>query len=210
MCKKISLKRDKLFLLSILAALALYVSGSVTYFTAAAGSVREDVVRLHVIANSDSAFDQQVKLKVRDALLNQNNQILSERVTPEDAVEHFRNSEEELLKTVNTTLKENDCDYSGTITVGPEYYSTREYGDLIFPAGEYMSLRVVLGDGEGQNWWCVMFPPLCIPVAGDVETDKNKTADILTESGEDIISSNGKYIIKFKLLELYEELKHKL
>ncbi len=198
--------RDRLFLVSILVVLSLYLSASTVFFYASAGNVRSNVVRLHVIANSDSIEDQQIKLKVRDALLEKNNAMLSGEVNKENALEYFKDSREDLLKTANEALLQNGCNYNAEITLGTEYYTTRQYGNLTFPAGEYMSLRVVLGEGEGQNWWCVMFPPLCIPVAGDIETDENKTADILTPGGEEIVSSNGKYIVKFKLLEIYEEL----
>lgn len=203
-------RSDRRLLASVAVVLSLYLSASTVFFCASAGSVRENVVRLHVIANSDSAYDQQVKLKVRDALLNKNNAMLSGKVNKDNAKEYFEESKNELLNTANETLKENNCDYNAEITLGTEYYTTRQYGKLTFPAGEYTSLRVVLGEGKGENWWCVMFPPLCIPVAGDIEADENKTADVLTPGGEEIVSSNGKYVVKFKLLEIYEEIKQGL
>ena len=136
--------------------------------------------------------------------------MLSGKVNKGNVKEYFEESKNELLNTANETLKENNCDYNAEITLGTEYYTTRQYGKLTFPAGEYTSLRVVLGEGKGENWWCVMFPPLCIPVAGDIEADENKTADVLTPGGEEIVSSNGKYVVKFKLLEIYEEIKQGL
>lgn len=203
-------RRDRLLLSSVAVVLSLYMSASTVFFCASAGSVRENVVRLHVIANSDLPQDQQVKLKVRDALLKENNAMLSGEVNKDNALEYFIASKEELLNTANEVLKDNNCDYGAKITFGTEYYTTRQYGNLTFPAGEYTSLRVVLGEGQGKNWWCVMFPPLCIPVAGDIEADENKTADVLTPGGEEIVSSNGKYVVKFKLLEIYEEIKQSL
>lgn len=203
-------RRDRLLLASVAVVLSLYISASTVFFCASVGSVRENVVRLHVVANSNSPQDQQVKLKVRDALLKKNNAMLSGEVNKDNALEYFIASKEELLNTANEALKDNNCDYGAEITLGTEYYTTRQYGNLTFPAGEYTSLRVVLGEGQGKNWWCVMFPPLCIPVAGDIEADENKTADVLTPGGEEIVSSNGKYVVKFKLLEIYEEIKQSL
>lgn len=204
--KSLNSRKDKLFLSVFASALALYVSFSCTYFAGAAKSVRDDVVRLHILANSDSKEDQQVKLKVRDALLDKNTLLLTEGVNTENAPIYFESSKEELLQTVQDTLAENGFSYDAVITLEKEYFETREYGDLIFPAGEYTALKVVLGEGEGHNWWCVMFPPLCVPAADGLETDNEKTDDYLTESGEKIVNGGKKYIIKFKLLEIYEEL----
>lgn len=202
-------RKDKILLSVTAIAISIYMAFSCTYFTASAETVKEDVVRLHILANSNSEIDQKVKLKVRDALLETNASILSDSVTKENAKEHFENSKEMLLKTAEKTLKENGFDYSVKITLQEEYFETRAYGDLTFPAGQYTALKVILGDGEGKNWWCVMFPPLCIPAADGIETNET-TADYLTESGEKIVNSGEKYIIKFKFLEIYEELRNKL
>lgn len=204
----LNLKRDKILLSVFSIAFSLYLAFSCTYFAGAAKTVRDDVVRLHILANSNSAFDQQVKLQVRDALLSKNTVLLSEGVNTENAPLYFEMSKDELLKTAEAVLKENNCDYKVRITLEKEYFETRIYGDYTFPAGEYTALKVVLGEGEGKNWWCVMFPPLCIPAADSVDTNKN-AANCLTESGEKIVSGGNKYVMKFKLLEIYEELYQK-
>jgi len=202
-------RKDKILLSVTAIAISLYMAFSCTYFTAGAQTVKDDVVRLHILANSDSEIDQEVKLKVRDALLETNASILSDNVTKENAKEHFETSKEILLKTARETLKENCFDYDVEITLQEEYFETRTYEALTFPAGQYTALKVVLGDGEGKNWWCVMFPPLCVPAADGIETNEN-TADYLTESGEKIVNGGNKYIVKFKFLEIYEELRNKL
>ena len=199
-------RKDKILLSVIAIAISLYMAFSCTYFTASAESVKEDVVRLHILANSDSSIDQDIKLKVRDALLETNASILSDSVTTENAKEHFESSKEILLKAAKSTLKENGFDYDVKITLQEEYFDTRAYGKLTFPAGQYTALKVILGKGEGKNWWCVMFPPLCVPAADGVEANEI-TADYLTESGKKIVNGGEKYIVKFKLLEIYEELK---
>ena len=202
-------RKDKILFSVTAIAISLYMAFSCTYFTASAGTVKEDVVRLHILANSDSEIDQDVKLKVRDALLNTNASILSDNVTTENAKEHFEESKELLLKTAKETLKDNGFNYNVKITLQEEYFNTRAYGNLTFPAGQYTALKVVLGEGEGKNWWCVMFPPLCIPAADGLETNEN-TADYLTQSGEKVVNGGEKYIVKFKLLEIYEGLRDKL
>ena len=201
-------RKDKILLSITAAAIALYLAFSCTYFTASAEAVKRDVVRLHILANSDSQVDQKVKLKGRDALLETNSSILSDSVTTENAREHFEKSRNTLLKTTKATLKENGFNYDVEITLQEEYFETRAYGNLTFPAGQYTALKVILGEGEGKNWWCVMFPPLCVPAADGIEANKN-TTDYLSENGEKIINSGDKYIVKFKLLEIYEELWNK-
>ena len=202
-------RKDKILLSVTAIAISIYMAFSCTYFTASAGTVKEDVVRLHILANSNSEIDQEVKLKVRDALLETNASILSNSVTKENAKEHFTNSKEILLKTAKETLKQNGFDYNVKISLKEEYFETRAYGNLTFPAGQYTALKVILGEGKGKNWWCVMFPPLCVPAADGLKTNES-TADYLTKSGERIVNGGDKYIVKFKLLEIYEELRDKL
>ncbi len=204
--KGINVQRDKVFLAVAGVFISLYMAFSCTYFVSAAHTIKSDVVRLHILANSDSKEDQAVKLKVRDELLKKNTSLLSDSVNTENAHIYFNESKDELLKTTKQVLKANGFSYGAKITLEKEYFETRKYDSLTFPAGEYLSLKVVLGEGSGKNWWCVMFPPLCVPAADGVTEDKEKTADYLTPSGEKIINSGEKYIVKFKLLELYEEL----
>lgn len=201
-------RRDKIFLVSFIIAFILYLAFSITYFSSVSGEIRESVVRLHILAESDSEIDQQVKLKVRDALLKKNTELLSSNVTPENAEEYFKNSKEELEECANRVLKENGFDYTAKITLGKEYYTTRTYEDLTFPAGTYTSVKVVLGSGEGKNWWCVMFPPLCVPVAtGGIETDDGVSLEeYLDEDGKRIVTSEGKFKVGFKVVEWYEKL----
>ena len=189
-------------------AFTLYCAYSITYVASISGEIRENVVRLHILADSDSEIDQQVKLKVRDALLEKNTELLSNKVTPENAEDYFESSKAELEKCANEVLKENGFNYKATITLGEEYYTTRVYEDLTFPAGTYTSVKVVLGSGEGKNWWCVMFPPLCVPVAnGGLETDDGvNLEEYLDKDGKRIVSSKGKFKAEFKIVELYERL----
>ncbi len=208
--KDINIKRDKLFLAVVAIFISIYTSFSCVFFASACAGVREDVVRLHILANSNSEEDQQIKIKVRDALLKANSDMLSEKVNADNAHIYFEENKEELLSVVLKTLKENGYCYNAQIFLQRESYETREYGNLTFPAGEYLSLKVILGSGEGRNWWCVMFPPLCVPAADDVKADNEKTAEYLSPEGVKIINGGEKYVVKFKLLELYEELMQKI
>lgn len=208
--KSLNIRKDKILLSSVAIVLSLYFAFGITFFAKTCDTVRNDVVRLHILANSDSDEDQAVKLKVRNALLQKNTMLLSDNVNTENAHIYFQYSKDELLETAKKVLEENGFSYGATISLENEYYETRKYGDLTFPAGEYLSLKVVLGEGAGHNWWCVMFPPLCIPVADEITTDKEKNADYLSPNGEEIINGGNEYIIKFKIVEIFEELKSKL
>ena len=139
-----------------------------------------------------------------------NSDMLSEKVNADNAHIYFEENKEELLSVVLKTLRENGYYYNAQISLQKENYSTREYGNLTFPAGDYLSLKVILGSGDGNNWWCVMFPPLCVPAADDVKTDNEKTADYLSPEGVKIIKGGEKYVVKFKLLEIYEEFMQKI
>lgn len=207
--KVYDLRKDKILLSVFACGLCLYLAFSCTYFAGAAKSVRDDVVRLHILANSNSPEDQEIKLQVRDALLEKNSLILTAGVNKENAPEYFELSKDELLEAAESVLREKGFTYDVKLSLEKEYFETREYGDKIFPAGEYTALKVVLGEGQGKNWWCVMFPPLCVPAADSVEM-KGNTDDYLTQSGNEIVNGGKKYIVKFKLLEVYEELQNKM
>ncbi len=202
-------RRDKILLSVLACAISMHLAFSCTYFAGAAASVRQDVVRLHILANSDSTADQELKIKVRDALLDKNTLLLTQRVTKENAVEYFELSRDELLEAARSVIAENGFNYDVKMYIDEEYFETRQYGDMTFPAGEYTALKVIIGSGEGKNWWCVMFPPLCVPAADDVEI-KNTTDGYLTESGNKIVNGGNKYIVKFKLLEVYEEIQNRI
>ena len=208
--KEINIKRDKLILSSVAIFLSIYFAFSCTYFACASQSVREDVVRLHILANSNSSFDQEIKLKVRDALLQEDFCFFGEVLTVENAEECFEQSKGKVIKVCEKVLEENGIKYNAAIFLEKEYYETRCYGSLTFPAGEYLSLKIILGEGKGENWWCVMFPPLCVPAAADVASDKETASQYLSEGGETVVNGDGKYTVKFKIVEIFEELKYKL
>lgn len=205
-----NIKRDKLLLSIIAIFISLYSAFSLTAFACAADSIQNSVVRLHILANSDSQRDQNVKIQVRDALLNENTRLLSEGVSRENAYAYFSQSKDRLTEIANSTLHKAGFSYNAKITLEEEFYETRQYGALTFPAGEYLSLKVVLGEGEGHNWWCVMFPPMCVPAADDVSADGKTAEEYLTQSENELINGGSKYVMKFKILELYEELRERL
>ncbi len=189
--------------ISLAIGLVAAIIFSVVGFGADCKKVRNNVVRLHILADSDCEADQNVKLLVRDALLESGAEIFSGTVDVEDASGALEREKEELIRVAENVLRENGFDYGVSIKLEREYYTTRTYDTYTLPAGEYLSLKVILGKGEGHNWWCVMFPPLCLPAA-------SPSADIdavLGTDGAKLIKSSPKYEMRFKIVEAYEIVK---
>ena len=118
-------------------------------------------VRLHILANSDSIQDQQLKLKVRDAIIAYLTPYVKDVIDAQAAKDIITNRQEELVLVAQNTLAENGVDYPVAIQIGSFEFPVRSYGSLVLPAGEYQAVRILLGEAAGQNWWCVLFPPLC-------------------------------------------------
>ena len=166
--------------------------------------VYDTVLRLHVLANSDTEEDQALKLKVRDAVLEVTAPLLN-GVTDRDGAEAVvRNHMADIKAAAEAVIVENGSDQTVTVMLDMEEYPTRNYESCAFPAGEYLSLRVCLGDAEGQNWWCVLFPPLCLSAATEKEDAEDAFIQVgLTKDQYGIITEteDTKYRIRFKILE---------
>ena len=192
--------------LSVSAALIISIVLSMFSFAETSEQVRRDVLRLHVLANSDSAADQQLKLMVRDAVLAESPQIFDGSVDIDNAVEKITPQLDNIKKTAEKVIMDNCYDYSVTVTIGRDYFTTRTYENITLPAGRYLALRIVIGEGRGHNWWCVMFPPMCLPAA----EKKDEIEKVLNKKETALVEKNPKYEVRFKVIELYEELKMKI
>lgn len=136
----------------------------------------DEVLRLHIIANSDSEEDQQIKLLVRDAVLEYErttSTVLAVTDVNDAEIQLIANGQD-LLNTVRTVLYENEAPYDAQLVIGDFDFPDRVYGDKVYPSGVYRAVRILLGDAEGKNWWCVMFPPLCIVDAKDAEIESSE------------------------------------
>ena len=167
--------------------------------TDAEAKIYEDTIRLHILANSDTKEDQALKLEIRDRILEKYGVMLS----ASKSVEQAKNEMEELLQSIEQDtlmwIQELGYDYEARATLSEEWYDTREYEDFTLPAGYYTSLRVIIGNGDGKNWWCVMYPPLCTEIA----TERAPKDDFVIDYSREEISliQGGKYNFKFKILE---------
>lgn len=168
----------------------------------------DKVVRLHILANSDSEEDQALKLQVRDAVLERAEEILENAHDRSAAEEDLREALPELREIALETVAAQGYDYDVTAELTDAAFPTREYDGFTLPAGEYLALRLVIGAGEGHNWWCVVFPPLC----AQTTTDVAQTAMAAGLDGGDVSllteESQG-YVLKFKSIELWEGLRQR-
>ena len=164
------------------------------------GAIYEDTVRLHILANSDSDEDQRLKLKLRDAILTEFSDSLSDFDDADTAREMLMSALPEIESFSETKMIEYGYSYPVSVTLTEEWYETREYEEFTLPKGYYSSLRVIIGDGEGKNWWCVMFPPLCLDMATE-EAPRDDGIKKYSDSEFKLITGNG-YQAKFKILEL--------
>ena len=160
------------------------------------------VIRLHVIGASDSAADQAVKLRVRDAVLDRAAPCLAGAATQAEAETILRENLQMLEAAAAETARQNGFSYGAKAILNQETYPTRDYGTFALPQGEYLSLRIVLGEGAGHNWWCVVFPPLC--TAGTVA----ELGELSSEETALITRKNKTYELRFKSVELWQALVH--
>lgn len=161
--------------------------------TEAEAMIYEDTIRLHILANSDSGEDQAVKLALRDAILEEYGSLLAKESAKDGAERILAENIENIEAFANDFLKE--VGYSAVATLTEEWYDTRYYEDFTLPKGYYTSLVIKIGEGEGKNWWCVMYPPMCLGLS--------TSSREYTQSEKNLIL--GKYNVKFKILELVSE-----
>lgn len=184
-----------------------------SYSTAVSSNIASSVVRLHVIANSDSDEDQQLKYIVRNHILEYMNTLLDTENVPsrEDTLEIISNNLDNFKYIAQDTVYELGYDYLVNVELGNFPFPTKNYGDISLPTGYYDALRITIGKAEGQNWWCVMFPPLCfIDVSSGIVPEESKTTleNNLSEEEYELISEDTPEVeVKFKIVEFFEELK---
>ncbi len=189
--------------------LLLYTSiCAVSYANNISSDIANSVFRLHVIANSDSKEDQDLKYIVRDNLLEYMNSICKNCTSKQDAISIVENNKDSFEQIATNTIKEQGYSYPVKINIGNFEFPTKNYGDISLPAGFYDALRVEIGEAKGQNWWCVMFPPLCfVDVTSGVvpEESKDLMEDNLSEEEFALVSkdSSPEIQFKFKLLEIF-------
>ena len=168
----------------------------------------DKVVRLHVLANSDSEEDQALKLQVRDAVLDRAEDLLAQPSSRAEAEGKLRGQLLEFERLAEAVVREAGYDYEVTAELTDTEFPTREYEDFTLPAGEYLALRILIGDAAGRNWWCVVFPPLCTAASADVPASA-LAAGFTADEVRLITEEDRGYVLKFKAVEFWETLREK-
>ena len=168
-----------------------------------------DIIRLHVIANSDSDADQALKLSVRDELLTQVKELLSDCKDTQSAHNLLSSNLKNLESNAQNVICSLGFEYDVSTSLNCEFYPTKEYGELKLPCGEYKSLKVIIGEGEGQNWWCVLFPPVCTGSAS-VKEELSETGFTSNQIKLITETDSENYEVKFKCLEYLSQIKEKI
>lgn len=195
-------------IISIIYILNSYLTAQEAYMD----GIRDEIIRFHVRANSDSEEDQALKLKVRDKILKETKYLLKESKSIDETRSIMKNNLDNIKYIAQKVLEDEGENYDVNVTFGIERFPTRKYGNLVFPAGEYEALVVEIGEGKGQNWWCVMFPPLCF-VDITNGTPAHVEEDLMEVLSEEEINSllaekNPPVVLKSKLVELFEKTKN--
>lgn len=185
------------FVKALAAGTVAAVMLSFCHFNALCSEIRHEVVRLHVLAHDDTAEEQALKLTVRDAVLREADGLLDGVEDSEAALAAVEAALPRLQQVANTALAENGSEHTATVTLTPTYFTTRTYDAGTLPAGWYNALRVVIGDGAGQNWWCVVFPPLCLSSAVKPAT----LDDVVGEEAREVVEQPARYTVRFKVVE---------
>lgn len=194
-------------ILFLLLLLYIFICAN-NYVQAVSSNISDSVFRLHIIANSDTVEDQNLKYKVRDKLLNYMNSLCTNITSKEEAILTVENHKEDFKNIALEVIHEEGFNYSVNINIGNFKFPTKTYGDISLPAGLYDALRVEIGNASGQNWWCVMFPSLCfIDISSGIieEDSKELLEDSLSKESYMVVSDNSNTIVKFKfkILEFF-------
>lgn len=200
--------------ISVLSMMTVCVNSEVKNLEDASKNYKDKLIRFHVIANSNSEKDQELKLKVRDEVIKYLKPKLSNSASIKESEEIINKENNELEKISKNIIAENGYNYDVKVGIKYSKFPTKQYSNIVLPAGEYKALKIVIGKGEGKNWWCVMFPPLCFVDEDngviDKATDK-KLKSILTKDEYDLIcqktkKQSSKIKVKFKLVEILKEI----
>ncbi|MBU3111560.1 stage II sporulation protein R [Clostridium lacusfryxellense] len=199
--------------LALIIIIYIAINGNSASVKATQSDVAGKLIRFHVIANSDDKIDQKLKLKVRDSVLKYISPKLSACTTIEESRKIINNENKNIKKIAETVIKKNGFKYSVTAALSEENFPVKTYGNITLPQGKYEAYRIIIGTGTGQNWWCVMFPPLCFVdiTKGNVSYEKTEKEmkTVLSDDEYNLVDNtvdSNKIVVKFKLGEIFGKL----
>lgn len=193
-------KIEKALLFGLTASILV---GSFSAFASDCDTVRSNVLRLHILANSDSEEDQALKLKVRDRLLAETGELFEAASDLDNAEAQAKASLAQLRAIAEDEVQKQGYDYPVEVELCNMFFETRQYEDVTMPAGRYDAVRITIGAAEGKNWCCVLYPPMCIPAA----QPKKELTDVLNEGEMAVVTASPKYEIRFACVEIFERIK---
>lgn len=201
------MKKNIYRLLLILLLFITFLIINIKYYASAVSNdLKENIFRLHIIANSDSEEDQELKLKIRDSIISYMEKLEKDCKTKNDVINIVTSNIQNFENIATQTIKENGFDYTVSIEIGEFYFPTKYYGNISMPAGMYDALKIKIGNASGQNWWCSLFPPLCFTDISsgivDEEAKINLEENLANEEYSIITSTSASYKFKFKLIEI--------
>lgn len=191
----------RLFTKSLCVALILTMLFSVLPFEASCQEIRKDVFRLHILANSDTDKDQNLKLKVRDAVLEYTEKLYKNSNTKEEAEILTSKNLQNIANVAKQVIVDNGYNYNVTCQIEDVYFNTRTYENVTMPSGTYRALQIKIGNAKGENWWCVMYPSLCVGASTDYKALDDKLND---KEYNTLVNEKTQY--KFKIVEIYERI----
>ena len=192
----------KLIIKSACIAFVLTVIYSMIPFRTECKEISDEVFRFHILANSNEDYDQQLKLKVRDKVLLYTESLFEKARSKEEAENLISNNLQDICNTAQKEVTDNGYDYTVTAQITKMYFTTRTYESYTLPSGMYDALRITIGSGEGHNWWCVMYPSICI----SSEKSQDEAAKETFNDNQYDIVKNEKYEYKFKIVEIFEKI----
>lgn len=193
----------KLFVFLPLLLIFTLLFGSLSYTNDASNDISTKVLRMHVLANSNSINDQRLKIAVKNNILKSTQELFTDCDTLEESIEIAQSNTELIKASAQEVIKKYNKNYDVKVYIDNEFFDVREYKDFTLPSGNYNTVKIAIGEGKGKNWWCVMYPAVCISACSD-DFDK-----ALTKEEKKLITSK-KYIPKFKILEIINKIKNKI
>lgn len=193
----------KLFVFLPLLLIFTLLFGSLSYTNDASNDISTKVLRMHVLANSNSINDQRLKIAVKNNILKSTQELFTDCDNLEESIKIAQSNTELIKDSAQEVIKKYNKNYDVKVYVDNEFFDVREYKDFTLPSGNYNTVKIVIGEGKGKNWWCVMYPAVCISACSD-DFDK-----ALTKEEKKLITSK-KYIPKFKILEIINKIKNKI
>lgn len=203
------MKRNYLYAILLFVIFFTLIGVAVIVCESDAREIRNGVLRFHIVANSNSAYDQQNKMSVRDGIAELCSELFYTADSKQEAMTEAVNNKAVIETAARQILKERGCDDSVLVTVTKRFFPTRQYEGVSLPAGVYDTVDVVIGDGDGQNFWCVMFPDICVGASSSV-SNRDKMKDVLTGDSLEMVTDQDTptVVFKFKVVEIFETVKN--